>query len=202
MAGQGDVINIVTEGNYGSSESNWSVVNDYRITAINNAGSLQAWLTTVAASLVAAWVSDLLSIMDDDFAVTGFRAFNRNDLTEEASVTASVDGTGATDGMPLRMAAVILKETGFRGRSYAGRSAFPALISAAADLGVLSAANVALLAAYAQAVRIAGDATNQGHLSVYSRTLSTPDVVFSTLVTGFTVRGTLGSVRLRQPVSE
>ena len=70
---------------------------DNRITTINYAGSLQAWLNPLVASLVAALFTALLDIMDNDFAVTGFSAFNPNDLTEEASVAATVDGTGATD---------------------------------------------------------------------------------------------------------
>lgn len=201
MAGQGDVINVVFSGTYGSSATPWSMVKDYRITAINTAGSLQAWLGTTAMSYTTAWVTQLLAQMADDFTFDRVEAFNRNDLTEEAALTVDIDGTGNTDNLPLRVAAVILKETGLRGRSYFGRMSFPAMLAAAQDNGVLEAAFVGLLTTWAAAIRVIGDATNQGHLTVYSPTLSTDDVVFNTLVTGFNIRNVLGSIRGRQPVT-
>ena len=201
MAGQGDVINIVWSGTFGSSATPWSIVKDYRITAINTAGQLSSWLNAIAASYASAWVNALLADLADDFTLDRAEAFNRNDLTEGATATIDVDGTGSTDGLPLRVAAIIIKETGLRGRSYLGRMSFPALLAAAQDNGVIEAATVALLTTWAGATRIVGDTTNQGHLTVYSPTLSTPSVVFNTLVSGYTVRNVLGSIRGRQPVS-
>lgn len=201
MAGQGDVINMVIGGTFGSSATPWSMVKDYRITAINTAGSLSAWLTAVLTTYTGAWVTALLQDLDEQFTFNTVRAFNRNDPTEEANATVDIDGTATDEGLPLRAAVVMLKETGLRGRSFQGRMSFPAIHAAAQDLGLLDAGALALFVAWSGAVRIIGDATNQGHMTVYSRTLSTDDVIFNTLVTGYSVRNTLGSIRGRQPVS-
>ena len=201
MAGQGDTINIVWSGTFGSSATPWSMVKDYRITAINNAGSLSAWLATCAGTYTAAWTTALLAMLADEFTFDRAEAFNRNDLTEGATLTIDIDGTGNADGLPLRMAAVILKETGLRGRSYLGRMSFPAILGTLQDNGILDDAVVAALTTWAGATRILGDATNQGHLTVYSPTLSTPDIVFNTLVSSYTIRNVMGSIRGRQPVT-
>lgn len=198
MASLGDVINFAYRGTNGASNSGWVMSVDYRITSINNAGSLNTWANALKTTWVNAWVAPLLGVFTDTFEGVDVTIFNRTDPTEGLTLEATYDGTATVDGLPLRASIVVNHLTGLRGRSFRGRTSMPAPTEGQQDDGEIVEGLSTLTAAFWTANTTSGTVTDQGSMVVHSARLSTPSVVFNTIVTGHIIRGFMGSIRNRQ----
>ena len=201
----GDTIEVTVNWIDSVGGSRFNMVHNYRVTA--TAGTLKTWLndwvSTYATALekTVATASNLsvLGLYPTTVSAVQAVAFNLNTPTESASATLGKRGTAATQSYNPRAATLISLVTGVRGRSYRGRLYYPAPGESMVDAGGTLSENAnKVLTAFAAAIKVLGSTQEQGIITVYSRKLSTPDIVFNTAVTELLLRGNLASQRRRR----
>jgi hypothetical protein len=192
MPQQGDNIRIVAHGNLPSQAHTWECTWVWRVTAVSQTGSLPNWLNVLVASLSDAFLqggNHLARWTNDGFSISGFRALNLNTPTEEATNVQNWRGEYRIGySMPPEATSVVHLSTGLAGRSYAGRIYWPFTEARQQEAGVQTSNYIAALNRFFRVVRFAGNAQDNGVLAVWSRALSTDDVVFTTPVTTTNIR--------------
>lgn len=143
------------------------------------------------------YVADLLTHIADDFTLSSVEVFNQTQPQFFASVTFGIDGSSVAEPLSSRTAVVATKRTGFRGRSFRGRSYFCGTTEAqqvGGDLTTTYQADVQTLCD--NLVSVLTVASNEYQLQVFSPTL----IVWTPVLT-FDVRARTGTIRGRRKVS-
>lgn len=139
------------------------------------------------------WLNDLTT----SWTLVETRVFNITQPQYSGGATFGSPGEVVGEACPLRIATVVHKSTGLRGRSYNGRTFLPSPPQAQQTEGVLDAGYIASIETDYDA--ILNPLTADGDrfiLQVYSETLGLGNPVVA-----FAVRSRLGSVKGRQVVS-
>lgn len=202
MPNQGDNIRVVVRGFHTSQRLRWETSFVWRVTAINENANLFSWLNTLTRSLDTAWRTASPRIdgqFGTDFSVESWVAVNLNQPTETAVSSQRLVGAANLGFQaPPELTMLIQLNTGVRGRSYTGRIYWPWQRLDHQDEGVISPVHVPAIQSFFNVLRFAGDTFNNGTLAVWSRALSTPEVVFATVTTGYTLRTRLYWQRRRR----
>lgn len=142
-------------------------------------------------------------------------AFRNPQVRSLVSATDSLDGSNDQDGngdgtaelVPLRSAVVMHQGTAKAGRSFSGRTFWPAVDESTQRAGSFTGQSKQLATNTAGGLQVldlsaAGGSSSQGILSVYSPKLSkAASSIVATPVSSTTIRNVFGSQRRRQDVS-
>lgn len=142
-------------------------------------------------------IPTLLPVVPNAFRTQTANIFNIDNPTEGEVVTgAFLTGTATGDVIPMQTGPLVHWLTGFRGRSYRGRSFLPPTVEASVlSQGVIEPTALTIYADFAaDLINIPATGTHgEWQLMVYSPTLN-----IKTVVTSFEVRGTVATLNRRQ----
>jgi hypothetical protein len=201
----GDVIECKISAVDSASKAKFNMVHHYRVTA--TAGNIATWTQNVRNSYYNALVSrpprQTFRCIDAiwPISLTFFQldTFNINTPDEQASVSIVASGTIGRESYDPRAAILVRFGTGMRGRSFKGAGYYPPPAEEDVNDGKLeNNATFLGMSTFIAQLRVLGTAAEQGHLVVYSRKLSTEQVIFSTIVDQITYSTTLSSQRRRR----
>lgn len=192
MPAVGDNIRIVASGSLPSGHP-WECTWVWRITAINTGETLHEWLNNMRQPLSNLWVGNPNPTgrrFHHDFHWNDMQAVNLNRPTEETVQQVGLRGT-RTIGYPAppELTFVVALATGLRGRSYNGRIYWPCTDSRFVPNGNVDPNDRGVLQAFFNLLRFTGNQASNGVLCVWSRALSTDEIVFTTPVTSANLRG-------------
>ena len=177
----GDVVNI------------FDYVQDEEVSVLSQSAICQEIANAVGALLE----TEIMASLEEEWVLNRVECFGISDPTASATYVSNTAGTQTGETLPIRSAPVMTKITGLRGRTYRGRTFWPAPGEASQDGGVLLQAWVDVFADAGEELRLyEGDQMNVYQMVVYSAKLE-----IGTRVSNVIVRSTLGSIRGRQAVS-
>lgn len=201
----GDVILGTCDFSESVSTTGFSIGLHYRITDVTSADGFDQYVSKLSDTIKDAWNLTGSTAIKALYPTT-FR-FNRIDWTgidvptDQYVYAVNIAGSAATDAYNVRSAVVSTHYTGLRGRSYRGRSFFPA--PSEADVGAggtITATAAAAILAFFTSCKTVGQTGAAASLTVYSPKLSTDTITFNNLVTSTVIRTKLGSQRRRRRV--
>lgn len=193
MTTAGDVIRVVMVGEQGIPSETWEVSLAYRVTAINENADFEDWTDALLDSLRVYWTennNNRATVWPSNFAFTHFRMLNLSNTDEERDVEMRLAGAASNYFYaPFELCYLVLLRTGQSGRSYLGKAFWPATNwNGVMTNGRYQAGQVQFHQQLWNRLRFLGDAFNNGTLTVWSRKLSTPTVVFNTITTSAEVQ--------------
>lgn len=201
----GDVIEVTVTATDSTSSTTFSMVHNYRVTA--TAGNIRTWGAEWASAYDAALKKAVPTVSNKSVAslyptttlFTQAVMFNLNTPTENYAQNLAVRGTDAAQAYNPRAAILTSLNTGVRGRSYRGRLFYPPVGENNVDAGgTISTDTLTVFQTFMNDIKVLGNSDENGTIAVYSRKLSTENIVFSTVVTQLTVRSNLASQRRRR----
>lgn len=191
MASLGDNIRVVADGRLPNGSA-WEASWVWRITAIVEGSSLFQWLSVLQQALNREWYTALNPVrirFHTGFSVQRLTAVNLNRPTETTVVQANWLGSRSIGfPAPPELTYVVALSTGLRGRSYNGRIYWPCPDSRFVPNGIVDSNDFGVIQRFFNVMRFCGDANDNGTLCVWSRTLSTDDVVFTSIVNTASLR--------------
>lgn len=184
---------------YSNTTGDGNIVNvfDYEQTDIVVAKTEDQFCNELASELRIELEDNYLSLISADWTLVRVDCFNITQPTFEGTSASGDPGTGAGDTVSIRSAVVVTKRTGFRGRSFRGRTFLPAPSENNQNGGEISAAYATSIGTFFSGILVlllVND--NRYVMVVYSSVL-----VDGTQVGTAEVKTTLGSIRGRQKVN-
>lgn len=184
---------------YSHPNATGEVVNlyDYEQTDIEVVKTEDQYCTEIAVELAQGVEADFLPSLSDAWTFLRVNCFNIDQPTFEGSASSGNVGGIAGDSVAIRSAPVVTKLTGFRGRSFRGRTFLPAPLEVDQDGGVITSGHQTVLQTFMDNQRILVHASGNRYVAVvYSEKLIT-----GTQIGTYEVKLTMGSIRGRQKVN-
>jgi len=208
---QGDIIALTLDWQYDSDPTGARNVIHYEQTENNDVGQTDEEAYREGAT-------DLVTVFNDAspqgtwkevtpnvIALTGVEFFGITKPEIGGRVAADVDGGATGQPISLRSAVIARKDTGMRGRSFAGRIFLPTPSETVQDAGTLTGDAVTAWQTTLNEILELNNPVLRGpafSAVVYSPTRAAAGMEpFFAAMTGWTVRGTVGTIRNRQDVS-
>lgn len=199
----GDVVQVAhkwvdNEHNGGSFFTIWH----YKVTAVHSATSFNTLMEFAGNAFLKQWIGRANSGFETLYSVNQYyesiQFDNLSNLSESHSYSIHNGGSVIGDVTSPRMAIVVQKVTGVRGRSNFGRCYLPRPAESVVNDGSIDTGDLPEVNSFVDLMTEI-DLSATGYLQgvVYSRKRSTPSALHTTNITGFRVHSVLGSQRSR-----